>query len=247
MSEKILVVGNIKSELGNLVNKILTSKTGEAAQTHLKDCLALNLIQAKSLVHALLCLSVILRAADDVDNLVDVINCGQKAFQNVDTLLCLVQVKLSTTAYNINLVINVVTKNLAKRKGTRNTVNQGQVNDAKVGLKLSLLVQVIQNNLWNSITLKIQDDAHTLTVGLVAHVRDAFNFLLVDCLSNLLLKKTFVNLVRNLGNNKALATALDLFNVNLRADGNRTATSLVGVLDSLSAHDDAACWKIRTR
>ena len=140
VSEKILVVGNIKPELGNLVNKILTSKTGEAAQTHLKDCLALNLIQAKTLVHALLCLSIILRAADDVDNLIDVINCGQKAFQNVDTLLCLIQVKLSTTAYNINLVINVVTKNLAKRKGTRNTINQGQVNDAKVGLKLSLLV-----------------------------------------------------------------------------------------------------------
>ena len=99
-----------------------------------------------------------------MDNLIDVINCGQKAFQNVDTLLCLVQVKLSTTAYNINLVINVVTKNLTKRKGTRNTVNQGQVNDAKVGLKLSLLVQVIQNNLWNSITLEIQDDAHTLTI-----------------------------------------------------------------------------------
>jgi len=31
MSEKILVVGNIKSELGNLVNKILTSKTGRIA------------------------------------------------------------------------------------------------------------------------------------------------------------------------------------------------------------------------
>ena len=164
MSEKILVVGNIKSELGNLVNKVLTSKTGEAAQTHLKDCLALDFIQTKALVHALLCLSIILRTANDVDNLVDVINCSQKAFQNVDTLLCLVQVKLSTAAYNINLVINVVTKNLAKRKGTRNTVNQCQVNDAKVGLELSFLVQVIQNNLWNSITLEIQDDAHTLTI-----------------------------------------------------------------------------------
>ena len=247
MSEKILVVGNIKSELGNLVNKILTSKTGEAAQTHLKDCLALNLIQAKTLVHALLCLSIILRAADDVDNLVDVINCGQKTFQNVDTLLCLIQIKLSTTAYNINLVINVVTKNLTKRKGTRNTVNQGQVNDAKVGLKLSLLVQVIQNNLWNSITLEVQNNAHTLTVGLVAHVRDAFNFLLVDCLSNLLLEKTLVNLVRNLGNNKALATALDLLNVDFCADRNRTTASLVGILDALSTHDDAACWEIRTR
>ena len=165
----------------------------------------------------------------------------------MDTLLCFVQVKLSTTAYNINLVINVVTQNLTKRKGTRNTVNQGQVNDAKIGLKLSLLVQVIQNNLWNSITLEVQNDAHTLTVGLVAHVRDAFNFLLVDCLSNLLLKKTFVNLVRNLGDNKALATALDLFNVNFCADSNRTATSLIGILDALSTHDDATCWEVRTR
>ena len=165
----------------------------------------------------------------------------------MDTLLCFVQVKLSTTAYNINLVINVVTKNLAKRKGTRNTVNQGQVNDAKIGLKLSLLVQVIQNNLWNSITLEVQNDAHTLTVGLVAHVRDAFDFLLVDCLSNLLLKKSLVNLVWNLGNNKALTTTLNLLNVDFCADRNRTAASLVGILDALSTHDDAACWEVRTR
>ena len=76
MGEKILVVGNIKSKLRNLIHKILTCQAGEAAQTHLKDCFALNLIQTKTLVHALLCLSIILRAADDVDNLVDVINCG---------------------------------------------------------------------------------------------------------------------------------------------------------------------------
>ena len=247
VSEKILVVGNIKSELGNLVNKVLTCQTGEAAQTHLKDCLALDFIQTKALVHALLCLSIILRTADDVDNLVDVINCGQKAFQNVDTLLCLVQVKLSTTAYNINLVINVMTQNLTKRKGSWYAINQRQVNDAKVGLELSLLVQVIQNNLWNSISFEVQNDAHTLTVGLIAHVRDAFDFLLVDCLSNLLLEKTLVDLVRNLGNNKALATTLDLLNVNLCTDRNRTAASLVGVLDTLSTHDDAACWEIRTR
>ena len=165
----------------------------------------------------------------------------------MDALLSLIQVKLSTTAYNINLVINVVTKNLAKRKGTRNTINQGQVNDAKVGLELSLLVQVIQNNLWNSIALEVQNNAHALTVGLVAHVRDAFNFLLVDCLSNLLLEKALVNLIRNLSDNKALATTLDLLNVDFCADGNRTATSLIGILDALSAHDDAACWEVRTR
>ena len=247
VGEKILVVGNIKPELGNLVNKILTCQAGKTTQTHLKNCFALNLIQAKALVHALLCLSIILRAANDVDNLVDVINCGQKAFQNMDALLSLIQVKLSTTTYNINLVIDVVTQNLAKRERTRNAVNQGQVNDAKVRLKLSLFVQVIQNNLWYRITLEVQNNAHTLTVGLIAHVRDAFNFLLVDCLSNLLLEKTLVNLVRNLGNNKALTTTLNLLNVDFCADRNRTATSLVGILDALSAHDDATCWEVRTR
>ena len=247
MGEKILVVGNIKPELGDLVNKILTCQAGKTTQTHLKNCFALNLIQAKALVHALLCLGIILRAANDVDNLVDVINCGQKAFQNMDALLSLIQVELSTTAYNINLVINVVTKNLAKRKRTRNTVNQGQVNDAKVGLKLSLLIEIVQNNLWYSVTLEVQNNTHALTVGLIAHVRDAFNFLLVNCLSNLLLEKTLVNLVWNLGNNKALTTALNLLNVDFCADRNRTAASLVGIFDALSTHDDATCWEIRTR
>ena len=247
MGEKILVVGNIKPELGDLVNKILTCQAGKTTQTHLKNCFALNLIQAKALVHALLCLGIILRAANDVDNLVDVINCGQEAFQNMDALLSLIQVELSTTAYNINLVINVVTKNLAKRKRTRNTVNQGQVNDAKVGLKLSLLIEIVQNNLWYSVTLEVQNNTHALTVGLIAHVRDAFNFLLVNCLSNLLLEKTLVNLVWNLGNNKALTTALNLLNVDFCADRNRTAASLVGILDALSTHNDATCWEVRTR
>ena len=90
VGEKILVVGNIKPELGNLINKILTCQAGKATQTHLKDCFALNLIQAKALVHALLCLGIILRAADNVDNLINVINCGQKAFQNMDALLSLI-------------------------------------------------------------------------------------------------------------------------------------------------------------
>ena len=165
----------------------------------------------------------------------------------MDAFLGLIQVKLSTTAYNINLVINVVTKNLAEGKRTRNTVNQSQVNDAKVGLKLSLLIEIVQNNLWYSITLEVQNNAHTLTVGLIAHVRDAFDFLLVDCLSNLLLEKTLVNLIWNLSNNKALTTALNLLNVDFCADRNRTAASLVSVLDALSAHDDATCWKVRTR
>ena len=165
----------------------------------------------------------------------------------MDALLRLIQVKLSTTAYDINLVINVVAQNLAKRERTRNTVNQGQVNDAKVGLKLSLLVQVIQNNLWNRITLEVQNNTHALTVGLIAHVGNAFDFLLVNCLSNLLLKKALVNLIRNLSDNKTLTTTLDLLNVDFCADGNRTATSLIGILDALSTHDDAACWEVRTR
>ena len=134
MGEKILVIGNIKSKLRNLIHKILTRQAGKTAKTHLKDCLTLNLIQTKALVHTLLCFSIILRAANDVNNLVDVIDCGQKTFQNVDALLCFIQVKFSTTAYNINLVINVMTQNLTKRKGTRYAINQRQVNNAKVGL-----------------------------------------------------------------------------------------------------------------
>ena len=59
-----------------------------------------------------------------MNNLVDIINCSQKTFQNVDTLLGFIKIKLSTTTYNINLVINVVAQNLTKRKCARNTVNQ---------------------------------------------------------------------------------------------------------------------------
>ncbi len=89
-------------ELGDLVNKILTCQAGKATQTHLK-VLRLNLIKPKRSFMRF-CLSVILRAADDVDNR----RCYQlrsEGLQNMGALLGPYQVKLSTTAYDINLVI----------------------------------------------------------------------------------------------------------------------------------------------
>ncbi len=55
-----------------------------------------------------------------------------------------------------------VTQNLAKRKRTRNTSStKARSMDAKVRL-LSLLIEIVQNNLWYSVTLEVQNNSMPL-------------------------------------------------------------------------------------
>ena len=77
---------------------------------------------------------------------------------------CLIQVKLGTTTHHINLMVNVAAQDLTQGKRARHTVNQGQVNNAKIGLKLCALIEVVKNYLRNFSALKVDNNAHSLAV-----------------------------------------------------------------------------------
>ena len=99
-----------------------------------------------------------------MDNLVDVIDSRQQTFQDMNAFERLIQVKLGTATHHIYLMVNVAAQDLTQGKRARHTVNQGQVNDAKIGLKLCALIEVVKNYLRNFSTLKVDNNAHTLAV-----------------------------------------------------------------------------------
>ena len=244
--EQVLVVGDALAQVGDLVDELLAREAREAAQAHLQDGLGLHVVQAEGVEHALLGLCVVARGADDVDDLVDVVDRDEQALEDVDAGARLVEVVLGAAGHDVDLMIDVVVEHLAQREGLGHAVHQRDVDGAERGLELRLLIEVVEHDLGHGALLEIDDDAHALLeVGLVAHVGDALDALLVDGLRDLLLQQALVDLVGDLGHDEAGATALDLLDVDLGAHGDRAAAGLVGVADALGAHDDAARGEVR--
>ena len=246
MLEKVDVVGDARAQVLDLRDELVTGKSSQAAQTHLQDCLALDVIQAKALVHAALRLGVVTRGTDDMNDLVDVVHGDEQALTDVEVLLGLVQVILRAAGHHVDLVVDVVGEHLAQGQRARHAIYERDVDDAKVGLQLRALVQVVEHHLRHGAVLEVDDDAHALAVGLVAHVRDALNMLLIDLLRDTLLQKALVDLVRDLGHHETLATTLaNVLDMHLGAHRDGAATGLVGLADALGAHDDATSREVR--
>ena len=245
VGKEVLVVGNHLVELLDLGHELVTRKTGKPAEPHLEDCLALDIVDLEALVHAPLCLCIIPRGADDVDDLVDVVDRDQKAFEDMDTLLRLVEVILRAPCHDVDPVLDVVVNHLTQRQRPRHAVHEGDINDTEVRLELGVLVEVVEHDLRHRTVLEVDDDAHALAVGLIAQVRDAFDLLLVHGLGNLLLEKALVDLIRDLGHDEALTPVLVLLDVHLGAQRDRATARLIGFLDAVGAHDDAACREVR--
>ena len=140
-------------------------------------------------------------------HLVDVVDGNEQSLEDVHALERLVEVELRATGDHIDLVIDVVAQHLGKGEGAGHAVDEREVDDTEVGLQLGALVEVVEHDLGHGTTLEIDDDAHALTVGLVAHVGDALDMLLVDLLRDALLKGALVDLIGDLGYHEPLAAS----------------------------------------
>ena len=203
--------------------------------------------KAKALDKALRCLGVGTARANNMDDLVDVVEGKQEAFEDMCTRLGLGQVVAGTTCNYIYLVVDIVLKHLFKRKGTRNTVDQGKVNNAKARLERGVLIEVIENNLGDSTLLKLDHQTQTLAVGLVAHVRNSLDALLVNEFGDLLLQGSLVYLVGELGKDELRFASFGCLYMSLGAQGNNAAASGIGVANTVGTHDDSTSWEVGAR
>ena len=182
-----------------------------------------------------------------MDDLVDVVEGHEVALEDVRAGLGLLEVKAGATGDNLDLVLDVVLQDLAQGEALGHAVDKRQVVDAKGGLELRELVQVVEHDLRDDVLLELNDQADALLVGLVAHVGDALDALLVYQLGNLLLQGALVDLVRDLGEHQAAAAGLGGLHVGLGTHGDGAAAGLVGLADAVGAHDDGAGREVRAR
>ena len=182
-----------------------------------------------------------LRRADYLDDFVDVVQRDDVAFQDVCAFLGLGQLVAGAARDDVDLVLDVVVKDFLERKHARRIVDQRQHIDAEARLQLRVFEQLVQHHLRDGVGLQVDDDVHrALAVGRVVDVADFRKLLVAHQLAQLLKQALAVHLVGDFLHHDAGAAVLLLDDLAFRADGDVAMARLVGVLDALLAHDEAA-------
>src|SRR5438309_3577827 len=109
-------------------------------------------------------------------------------------------------------------------------------------------MKLIQNDLRLGAALEANDDAHAVTVALVAEfvAGNVADDALVDEFSDSLDELGLVDLIGNLGDDDGFSSAGDLFDGALGAHHEAAAAGGVGVADGALAEDKAAGWEVRS-
>ena len=233
-------------QLGVFLLQALALQTRQARQTHIQNRLRLFVGEGKALHELRLRLHRVRAVADDTDNLVDVVQRDQQAFQNVGARLGLVQIVARAAHDDVLLVLEVMVEHLVQGEHFRLAVHQRQHDRAEGFLHLRVLVQVVEHDGGIDVALELDDDAHTLAVALVADVADALQPLVVHQLGDLRDQHGLVDHVRDFRHDDALTAVLHRLDLRLRAGDDAAAAGGVGVVNALSAEDDAAGREIRT-
>ena len=111
----------------------------------------------------------------------------------------------------------------------------GQQDHAERLLHLREFVEVIEDELRLFAALDLDDDAHALAVGLVAHVGDAVDLFCLHQLGDALDEASLVDLVGNFGDDDILAFFAGLLDGGLGAHDEAAAPGFVGGENSFAA------------
>ena len=112
---------------------------------------------------------------------------------------------------------------LPQHQDLRPPVDQREHDHAEGGLHLRMLVQIVEHHLGIGVAPQFHHDAEPVAIRLVADVGDVFELLLVDQVGDLFDQAGFVDLIRDFGDDDALAVVLSGFDAGPRAHDDTSA------------------------
>ena len=139
------------------------------------------------------------------DDVVEMIERGLVAFENVLAVLRLAQQVSGAAAHHIDAVIDEVLDGLDQAHFLGLPVDDGQQDHAEALLHLRVLEELVQDDLGFGAALEFDDDAHAVAIALVADVGDVFDDLVVHQFGDALDQAGLVHLVGNLGDDDGFA------------------------------------------
>ena len=125
-------------------------------------------------------------------------------------------------------------------------IHKGQHYHSECILELRMLIELIEYHIRVHITPQFNTDAHSLTAGLIAQIRDPVYFFIFDQFCNFLDKPCLIYHERKLCNNDPVLTVLHWFDICDRSDSDLAPSCAVSFLDSSCPEDFSPCREIRS-
>ena len=162
------------------------------------------------------------------------------------TLLGLALLVLGAANHHIVTVLHEVVDALLEIEQAGTTVYQSDAVHRKVALEGRHLEEFVEHHIGVGIALDVNHDAHTLAVGLVVDITDAYQFLLVYQSCNVLNQLSLVNSVRNFGHDDGRVIGR-LLNLGLGAHHHPALTGLVSFLHAAQTENISARGEVGRR
>ena len=159
-------------------------------------------------------------------------------------LRALSQPELGPAGDDFDLVVDVVREGLGQVQRPGDRVDQGQHVDAEAGLQRRLLEEVVEHHVGVGVTLELDDQPRLLVGRRVEHPADAVQLAGADQIGDLLLNDLDRGLIRELGDDDAVADAA-LFDLGDGAHFDRAPARPVRVENALPAEDERAGREVR--
>ena len=186
----------------------------------------------------------VVRTTDGGDHGVEHVDGPEEPLDDVGPLLRLAQPVLRPAGYDLYLVVDVVREGLGQVEGARHRVHQGEHVDAEAGLQRGLLVEVVEHDVGVCVALQLNDQPGLLIGRGVQHPADAVELARPDQIGDLLLDHLHRGLVRELGDDDAVADAA-LFDLGHRAHFDGAPPGPISVEDALAAQNEGAGREVR--
>ena len=211
---------------------LVALQRGQLAQPHLHDGVGLHLAELE-LVHQRLPGGVaVARGADRLDDLVEVVQRDEEAFEDVRLALLLGELELRPPDDDLALVADVGLDCLAQPQRLRYAVDQRDHVDPERRLHRGVLVELVEHDLRDGVALELDDEPHPALVRVVLEVGDPGQLLLADQVGDLGHQATVAALldhVRELGDDDGLLALLERLDVRARLQPHPSSAVAVGL------------------
>src|SRR5262249_51215323 len=151
------------------------------------------------------------------DDRVDVLQRALESEQDVFAFAGFAQQVIRTAANYIDAVLDEALDRVDQAQLARLAVDDCQQDHAEAGLKLRLLIKIVQDNFGLLVAFQLEDNAHAFAIAFVANFGNAFDLFLIDQGGSMLDELGLVDLVGDFGDDNRFAILADFFGGSFRA------------------------------
>src|SRR5215211_1850089 len=212
--------------------------SGEPLQPEVEDGLRMALGEPEPLHQVLARRLHAARASDGSDDLVQVLQRDEQAFEDVRPRPGSPELVARPARHYLELVGYVVPQGMPVGKRPRHAVDERNQVHPEALLHLGVLVEVVEDDLGHGLALQFDHYAHAVPVRLVAQVGDVLELAVLDQLGDLLQQIALVDLVGDLRDDYLDPVALDLLCMSLGLHPHGPAPGRDGVADTAQSDDN---------